>query len=98
MAGAGAAGTAVLRLLIASGATDVVVCDDKGAVYTGRPGLDDSLRWIAEHTNPTGYSGDLRGALSGRDALLGETAPHILERYAIPTMNTQAILSARATP
>src|SRR5450756_1434933 len=54
MAGAGAAGTAVLRLLIASGATDVVVCDDKGAVHTGRPGLDDSLRWIAEHTNPTG--------------------------------------------
>src|ERR1035438_8905288 len=48
MAGAGAAGTAVLRLLIASGATDVVVCDDQGAVHAGRTGLDDSLRWIAE--------------------------------------------------
>src|SRR6204780_1167761 len=44
MAGAGAAGTAVLRLLIASGATDVVVCDDRGAVHTGGAGMDDSLR------------------------------------------------------
>ena len=51
MSGAGAAGTAVLRLLLASGASDVVVCDEKGAVYPGRPGLDDSLRWVAEHTN-----------------------------------------------
>src|SRR5579862_2291035 len=52
MAGAGAAGTAVLRLLLLSGAKDVVVCDDKGAVHRGRPGMDDSLRWVAQNTNP----------------------------------------------
>jgi malate dehydrogenase (oxaloacetate-decarboxylating) len=98
MAGAGAAGTAVLRLLIASGATDVVVCDDKGAVYTGRPGLDDSLRWIAEHTNPTGYSGDLRGSLRGRDVFIGVSAPHILSGDDIATMNDQAIVFALANP
>ena len=98
MAGAGAAGTAVLRLLIASGATDVVVCDDQGAVYTGRPGLDDSLRWIAEHTNPTGYSGDLRGSLRGRDVFIGVSAPHILSGDDIATMNDQAIVFALANP
>jgi len=98
MAGAGAAGTAVLRLLIASGATDVVVCDDKGAVHTGRPGLDDSLRWIAEHTNPTGYSGDLRGSLRGRDVFIGVSAPHILSGDDIATMNDQAIVFALANP
>jgi malate dehydrogenase (oxaloacetate-decarboxylating) len=98
MAGAGAAGTAVLRLLIASGATDVVVCDDQGAVHTGRPGLDDSLRWIAEHTNPTGYSGDLRGSLRGRDVFIGVSAPHILSGDDIATMNDQAIVFALANP
>ena len=98
MAGAGAAGTAVLRLLIASGATDVVVCDDKGAVHTGRPGLDDSLRWIAEHTNPTGYSGDLRGSLRGRDVFIGVSAPGILTGDDIATMNDQAIVFALANP
>src|SRR5450432_4700927 len=94
MAGAGAAGTAVLRLLIASGATDVVVCDDQGAVHTGRAGLDDSLRWIAEHTNPEGYSGDLRGSLRGRDVFIGVSAPGILTGDDIATMNDQAIVFA----
>src|SRR5580700_400053 len=50
IAGAGAAGTAVLRLLLLSGAKDVVVFDDRGAVRLARPGLGDSLRWIAENT------------------------------------------------
>src|SRR6201993_5325012 len=58
MAGAGAAGTAVLKLLLASGASDVVVCDEKGALHRGRPGMDANLRWVAEHTNPAGYDGD----------------------------------------
>ena len=57
MAGAGAAGTAVLKLLLASGASDVIICDDRGAVHQGRPGLTDSLRWVAERTNAGGYDG-----------------------------------------
>src|ERR1051325_659881 len=65
MAGAGAGGTAVLKLILGAGAVaaNVVVCDDKGAVHPGRPGLDDSLRWIAENTNRAGYAGDLKGAV-----------------------------------
>src|SRR5262249_58584437 len=58
MAGAGAAGTAVLKLLLASGASDIVVCDDQGAIYPGRPGLDGALEWVAEHTNPGAYAGN----------------------------------------
>ena len=63
MAGAGAAGTAVLKLLLGAGAAaaNVVVCDDKGAVHAGRPGLDDSLRWIAENTNHAGTPGTWPG-------------------------------------
>src|SRR5882757_5261169 len=73
MAGAGAAGTAVLKLLLGAGASagDIVVCDDRGAVHLGRPGLDDSLRWIAENTNRDGYAGDLAGAVRGADVFIG---------------------------
>src|SRR4029453_14639264 len=52
MSGAGAAGAAVLRLLLAAGPRDVVVADVQGVVHAGRPDLDDSLRWIADNTNP----------------------------------------------
>ncbi len=98
MAGAGAAGTAVLRLLLLSGAKDVVVCDDKGAVHLGRPGLDESLRWIAENTNPGGYAGDLRGALRGADVFIGLSVPNILTGGDIAAMNGQAIVFALANP
>ena len=60
MAGAGAAGTAVLKLLLGAGAAHITVADDQGAVYASRPGLNPSLRWIAEHTNRDGYAGDYR--------------------------------------
>jgi len=98
MSGAGAAGTAVLRLLLASGASDVVVCDEKGAVYSGRPGLDDSLRWVAEHTNQAGYDGDLAGALRGADVFIGLSAPHILTGADVAAMNADAIVFALANP
>ena len=98
MAGAGAAGTAVLRLLLLSGAKDVVVCDDKGAVHLGRPGLDESLRWIAENTNPGGYAGDLRGGLRGADVFIGLSVPNILTGGDIAAMNGQAIVFALANP
>ena len=66
MAGAGAAGTAVLKLLLGAGAAQITVADDQGAVYASRPGLNPSLRWIAEHTNRDGYAGDLAGAATRR--------------------------------
>jgi malate dehydrogenase (oxaloacetate-decarboxylating) len=98
MAGAGAAGTAVLRLLLLSGAKDVVVCDDKGAVHRGRPDMDDSLRWIAENTNPGGYDGDLRGALRGADVFIGLSVPDILTGADVAAMNAQGIVFALANP
>ena len=98
MAGAGAAGSAVLRLLLLSGAKDVVVCDDKGAVHRGRPGMDDSLRWIAENTNPHDYAGDLAGAVCGADVFIGLSVPGILTGDDIAAMNSQSIVFALANP
>ena len=98
IAGAGAAGSAVLRLLLASSASDVIVCDDKGAIYVGRPGLDDNLRWVAGHTNAGQYEGNLAGALRGADVFIGVSAPRLLTGADIAAMNDDAIVFALANP
>src|ERR1700730_12617195 len=100
MAGAGAAGTAVLKLLLAAGAdaARITVADDRGAVHENRPGLNPSLRWIAEHTNRDGYAGDLAGSLAGADVFIGLSAPHILTAEHIKTMAAHSIVFALANP
>ena len=98
MAGAGAAGTAVLKLLLNAGATNVIVVDDRGAVCQGRPGLNDNLAWIAGHTNLECYSGDLAGAVQGADVFIGVSAPNILTGEDVKAMNDGAIVFALANP
>jgi malate dehydrogenase (oxaloacetate-decarboxylating) len=100
MAGAGAAGSAVLRLLLAGGAKDVVVCDDRGAVHRGRADLaaNANLRWVAENTNSAGYDGDLAGAVRGSDVFIGVSAPGILDGADIAAMKQDAIVFALANP
>ncbi|HEY3437858.1 MAG TPA: NAD-dependent malic enzyme [Actinotalea sp.] len=98
LSGAGAAGTAVLKLLLAAGAHDVVVADVEGVVEPSRPGLHPSLRWTAEHTNPRRVTGTLREALAGADVLIGLSAPDILTGDDIATMAPEAIVFAMANP
>jgi malate dehydrogenase (oxaloacetate-decarboxylating) len=98
MAGAGAAGTAVLKLLLAAGARDVIVVDDQGAVHAGRPAMNENLTWIAKRTNATGYSGDLAGAVRGADVFIGVSAPGILAGEDVKAMNEGAIVFALANP
>jgi malate dehydrogenase (oxaloacetate-decarboxylating) len=98
MAGAGAAGTAVLKLLLNAGARNVISCDINGAVYRGRDGLNESLAWIAEHTNAACYSGNLAGAVAGADVFIGVSAPNVLQGQDVKTMNPGAIVFALANP
>jgi malate dehydrogenase (oxaloacetate-decarboxylating) len=98
MAGAGAAGTAVLKLLLGAGAPKVIVCDNQGSISKKRPGLDESLRWIAENTNSGDYAGDLAGALRGADVFIGLSAPGILSVADIAAMARSAIVFALANP
>jgi len=92
------AGAAVLKLLLSAGATNVIAVDDKGAVYQGRPGMNENLAWIAEHTNTVGYRGDLAGAVKGADVFIGVSAPGILAGDDVKTMNDGAIVFALANP
>jgi malate dehydrogenase (oxaloacetate-decarboxylating) len=99
--GAGAAGTAILRLLLEAGAKDVTVADYRGVVHQGRDDLgapDSDLRWVAEKTNPGGYTGTLKEALAGADVFIGVSAPNILDKADIATMAPGAIVFALANP
>jgi malate dehydrogenase (oxaloacetate-decarboxylating) len=98
LSGAGAAGTAVLKLLLAAGAKDVVVADIDGVVHPGRPGLSEQLRWTAEHTNPRGLTGTLKGAMVGADVFIGVSAPNVIDGDDVATMNDDAIVFAMANP
>jgi malate dehydrogenase (oxaloacetate-decarboxylating) len=98
LSGAGAAGTAVLKLLIAGGARHVVVADIGGVIHQGRPGLTGGLQWIAEHTNQDGYEGDVHGALAGADVFIGVSAPNILTGADIATMAERSVVFALANP
>ncbi len=98
MSGAGAAGSAVLRLLLHAGARSVVVSDIHGVIYEGRPALDDNTRWIAEHTNRDRFTGTLKDALAAADVFIGVSAPNILSGDDIATMAPGSIVFALANP
>ncbi|MFT4008936.1 MAG: NAD-dependent malic enzyme [Nocardioidaceae bacterium] len=98
VSGAGAAGSAILRLMLAAGAQDVVVADIEGVVYRDRPGLHPSLEWVARQTNPRGLTGTLKQAVAGADVFVGVSAPNVLDGDDIATMADDAIVFALANP
>jgi malate dehydrogenase (oxaloacetate-decarboxylating) len=98
MSGAGAAGSAIVRLLIRAGARDVVVADVSGVIHRGRGDLDPSLRWIAENTNSLSVEGSLKDALRGADVFIGVSAPNILEGTDVKAMADKAVVFALANP
>lgn len=98
LVGAGAAGTAVLKVLLHAGAVDVVVCDVAGVVHAGRPDLDPSLVWTAEHTNPQGLTGALRDVLPGADVFIGVSAPNLIDADDVEAMADDSIVFALANP
>ncbi len=102
LAGAGAAGTAVLNLLLRAGATNVVVCDVAGVVSSTRPDVlanpDSALAQVAAATNPEQLSGSLAQVLAGADVFIGVSAPNILTGADISTMASDAIVFALANP
>ncbi len=98
VSGAGAAGTAIVRLLLAAGARHVVAADVDGVVHRGRPGVSGELAWLARSTNARGRTGSLRDVLRGADVLIGVSAPDILGGADVATMAPQAIVFALANP
>ena len=98
MSGAGAAGTAIIRLLLAAGAQHVVVADIEGVVHRGREGLSGELGWLAEHTNALGLTGSLKEAVVGADVFIGVSAPKVLTGDDVAGMAERSIVFALANP
>ncbi len=98
LAGAGAAGFAILRLLLGAGAGEILVCDVDGPVHTGRVHASPELAWVAEHTNPRDYRGDLHGALADADVFIGVSTGNVLDEADIASMAPDAIVFALANP
>ena len=97
--GAGAAGSAVTRMLIAGGVTgtDMLVCDSRGIIHTGRPGLTEEKTALAALTNGQQRSGSVADALRGADVFIGVSGGSISEE-AIASMAPGAIVFALANP
>jgi malate dehydrogenase (oxaloacetate-decarboxylating) len=102
LSGAGAAGTAILRLLLKAGAVHLVVADIHGVLHPDRADLvgspDETLTWIANNTNPDGVTGTLKQAMAGADVFIGVSAGNILTGDDIATMASDAIVFAMANP
>ncbi|HYJ66320.1 MAG TPA: NAD-dependent malic enzyme [Nocardioidaceae bacterium] len=98
ISGVGAAGHAIIRLLHAQGAGDIIACGRQGAVYAGQDVGDEFRRWIADNTNRERRTGSLREVLPGADVFIGVSAPGLLNGDDIATMADDAIVFALANP
>ncbi len=96
--GAGAAGTACTRLLMALGLKNVVVCDRQGALRAGLPGMTSAQAELARVTNPLGKAGALADVIQGADVFMGFSAPNCVTKEMVASMAKDAIVFACANP
>ncbi|WP_143315389.1 malic enzyme-like NAD(P)-binding protein [Clostridium sp. HBUAS56017] len=96
--GAGAAGTAIAKLLLSSGVKNLIAVDKVGILYRGMEKIDDAKEALAEITNPDNIKGGLSDALLGADLFVGVSAPGILKPEMVQSMNKDAIIFAMANP
>ncbi len=96
--GAGAAGIAIVKLLLSMGLRHVVMCDRRGAVYEGRAGLNPAKEEIAAVTNREKRSGSLAEMLCGADVFIGVSGPGTVTEEMVRSMAADPILFPMANP
>ena len=96
--GAGAAGTAIARLLLKYGFGDVVVCDSKGAIHSDRPDLNPEKKALADITSRSERKGELAQVIAGTDIFIGVSKAHVLTEEMVRSMNPQPVILALANP
>ena len=99
ISGAGAAGVAIMNLLMNYGAKHIIMVDSTGIIYAERPdGMNDSKMEIAKITNRENLKGTLEDALRGADVFIGVSAPNIISHLDVAKMNSDAIVFAMSNP
>lgn len=96
--GAGSAGIAITKLLLQAGFENLCLCDKQGILYPTAPWANWAQKKIATQINPIGNEGSLEEALKGADVFIGVSAPNIVTKEMIGSMNTDAIVFAMANP
>ena len=96
--GPGAAGTAIIKMLMTAGAKDIIAVDQFGTLYKGCNSAEAHKNWLGEVTNPRQIKGGLKEAIAGADVFIGVSKPGILTTELCKTMNKDAIVFAMANP
>ncbi len=96
--GAGAAGTAIARLLIQYGAKNILILDSKGIISKNRTDLDEGKTYLSQMTNPTSVDGNVAEAVAGADAVVGVAKAGLLTAEDIKLMNAQSIVFGLSNP
>lgn len=96
--GPGAAGTAIVKLLLSSGVKNIIACDKLGTLYRDNENLDEAKRGLAKITNPDNVQGTLADAMVGADVFIGVSAPGVVSQDMVRSMNKDSILFAMANP
>ncbi|HWJ03830.1 MAG TPA: malic enzyme-like NAD(P)-binding protein [Verrucomicrobiae bacterium] len=97
--GAGAAGTAIIKLLMSMGVQNVIMCDSKGTIYEGRPsGMNKYKDEIAKKTNREMVKGDLAEAIKGADVFIGVSVAGAVTQDMVKSMAKDPIIFAMANP
>ncbi len=98
VSGAGAAGVAIVKLLMSMGLENVIMCDSKGIIYKGRDRLNEITTQMAEVTNKELVKGTLADAMKGADVFIGVSAPGIVTEDMVRSMAEKPILLPMANP
>ena len=98
LSGAGAAGTAIARLLMLAGATNIIGYDSTGVINRKSAANNDMRKWFVENCNPGQFEGNLNEALKGADIFIGVSAPNVVSESAVESMAKDAIVFALANP
>ena len=96
--GAGAAGIAIAKLLIAFGVKSIIICDSHGCIYKGRENLNEAKKDIAEETNYSCTKGNLSEAMKDSDVFIGVSAPECVTKEMVKSMSENAIVFTMANP
>jgi len=96
--GVGAAGTAIIKLLLSAGFANIVPCDRDGVIYLGKQGLSATHAELSEITNPQRITGGLVDAIVGADIFIGVSGPNCVTPDMVRSMNEKSAVFAMANP
>jgi malate dehydrogenase (oxaloacetate-decarboxylating) len=98
IAGVGAAGVAIGKILLNAGVGEVVGCDRAGAIYTGRGELNSAKEWFAQHTNQSRKMGTISDVMKGSDVFIGVSGPDLITAADVRSMAKNPLVFAMANP